>query len=539
MIAESEVIRPQNWDRAYHEQFDRIFTWADDWVDNVRYIKFNTSIEAEPVLDFKVAQSAFEQRKLVTMIAGGKLAKHPNELYSQRIQGIQWFEANAPEQFDLYGQGWPDGYFKTYRGPVEDKLLTLGQYRFCICFENAQGFPGYITEKLLDCFLAGVVPIYWGAPNITDWVPQTCFIDFKAFNNWELLYEHLASMTQETYNEYLDAIESYLQSPAVYPFTIDSFISNVTGRLAHDVKKRQGKQPRMSVVIPTYNHGKYIQTAISSVLSQNVEDLELLIIDNASTDDTPVKVRPYLNHPCVRYLRQNRNVGAPSNWYTGVTVACGEALAILSSDDFFLEGHLQRALLALDGSPRAGLVYCPVICVDENDKPTKLLAHPGHPQVDYCGGRNEVLDLLSLDCYITPSAAVIRMDALEKAGGLNIRLRAAIDWDMWIRIAAHGGDFVFFRLPSVCYRFHGEQDTSRAVTAGDMLRDHLDILNHQIQRAGLGAFAERKERIARLLQWRMMYQAGSSGQDIMAQANELLQTLLTAPVDTSTQRLHP
>lgn len=528
VISESLVIRPQNWDEAYHEQFDRIFTWADDWVDNVKYIKFNMAIEASPVLDFSVAKSAFAQRKLVTMIAGGKIANHPNELYSKRIQGIQWFEANAPLHFDLYGQGWPQGYFSTYRGPVDDKLLTLGRYRFCICFENAKGYPGYITEKILDCFLAGVVPIYWGASNITDWIPRTCFIDFQQFTSWDQLYEYLQSMSSDSYNRFLDAIASFLMSPSIYPFTIDSFISSVTGHLARDTKKQFGQRPRLSVVIPTFNHGKYIETAISSVLSQNIENIELLVIDNASTDDTKDKVKPFLKNPSVRYMRQERNVGGPNNWATGANLACGEALTLLSSDDFFLEGHLHRALSALESSPQAGLVYCPVICVDENDKPIKVLAHPGHPTVDYCGGRNEVLDLLSMDCYITPSAAVIRFDTFEKAGGLNIKIRAAIDWDMWIRIAKSGVDFLFYRLPSVCYRLHGEQDTSRATKAGDMLRDHVDILSHHIQRSGIDSLLERKDRIIQLLRWRMMYQAGACGPDTFAKADELIQILLEA-----------
>ncbi len=70
------------------------------------------------------------------------------------------------------------------------KLDVLSRYKFCLGFENTS-FPGYITEKIFDCFLAGTIPIYMGAPDILDYIPRSCFVDLRRFNNYDELGEYL------------------------------------------------------------------------------------------------------------------------------------------------------------------------------------------------------------------------------------------------------------------------------------------------------------------------------------------------------------
>ncbi len=116
------------------------------------------------------------------------------ELYSERIRAIRWFEKNQPSQFDLYGKGWdltlPPNlspfrpvlqplydlvfpHYPSYRGGITSKRAILKHYKFSICYENARDIPGYITEKIFDCFFAGCVPVYLGASNVTDYIPGT------------------------------------------------------------------------------------------------------------------------------------------------------------------------------------------------------------------------------------------------------------------------------------------------------------------------------------------------------------------------------
>ena len=96
--------------------------------------------------------------------------------------------------------------YSTYGGWVDDKLATLKNYKFSICFENVYGFTGYITEKIFDSFLGSCIPIYLGANNINDFVPSDCFIDQRNFKNINDTYQFIKSMDEKVYNNYLGNI---------------------------------------------------------------------------------------------------------------------------------------------------------------------------------------------------------------------------------------------------------------------------------------------------------------------------------------------
>jgi len=142
------------------------------------------------------------------------------DLYRVRLQTILFF-SQKPD-FNLYGTNWehiPTGNKKLISAindfvngvfiseiinafapmylsaikklgtkAVEDKVATLQDYRFSICFENCV-FPGYITEKVFDCFFAGSIPVYYGAPDIAQFIPKETFIDFRDFKSYNDLYE--------------------------------------------------------------------------------------------------------------------------------------------------------------------------------------------------------------------------------------------------------------------------------------------------------------------------------------------------------------
>ena len=88
----------------------------------------------------------------------------------------------------------------------------MHNYKFALTFENCNNAPGYISEKILDAFMAGVVPVYWGAPNVLDHIPRECFIDMTDFDSWDQLYGFLHGVTYKRYAEYLEAIEAFIRS---------------------------------------------------------------------------------------------------------------------------------------------------------------------------------------------------------------------------------------------------------------------------------------------------------------------------------------
>ena len=109
LLFESELIRPDNWNLKAHENFSKIFTWHDEFVDNKKYFKMNFGLSG------CVSFVAFRDKKFCTLMAGNKDVAHKLELYSERKRAIRWFEKNHPEDFEFYGTNW-DRYI--FRGPL-------------------------------------------------------------------------------------------------------------------------------------------------------------------------------------------------------------------------------------------------------------------------------------------------------------------------------------------------------------------------------------------------------------------------------------
>ncbi len=216
---EPPCIHPRNFDFSVHSQYDRIATWQDDLIDGKKYLKFHYALAFHAPWEI----IPFQQKKLCCMFVGNKTSTYPNELYSERLKTIHFLEANAPQDFDFYGPDWGSDH-PSYRGYADDKTETMKRYKFAIIYENTKNIQGYITEKLFDAFSSGCVPVYWGAENISDYIPNDTFIPREDFNDIAQLHAFLAKMTEERYNSYLKNIAAFLSSEQAYPFSCDHFI---------------------------------------------------------------------------------------------------------------------------------------------------------------------------------------------------------------------------------------------------------------------------------------------------------------------------
>ncbi len=153
------------------------------------------------------------------------------ELSSERLKFINFF--SQTNEIDLYGYGWDKRPFfpywfykkaieKVYKGTIGDRFQIMSKYKFYMCFENGIA-PGYISEKIFDCFYTGTTPIYLGAPNITDYIPKNCFIDMRDFNNYEELRGFLKSLTESGIETYRQNARKFLESEKFKPFTKEYF----------------------------------------------------------------------------------------------------------------------------------------------------------------------------------------------------------------------------------------------------------------------------------------------------------------------------
>jgi hypothetical protein len=210
---------------------------------------------------------ANEARSFLVMINGNRLPRvFIDELYTERRRALAFFGAYG--EIDLYGLGWnvppyrpyepwvpatvqyihraliaakhrvrPDPLLeaarRVYRGPTERKIEALGKYRFAICYEN-QILKGWITEKIFDCFQAGTVPVYWGAPDIEDFVPADCYVDMRRFAGYPELREFLHMLSPREIQDYRAAARDYLGSEAFYPFTKEAFARRCAELIAED-----------------------------------------------------------------------------------------------------------------------------------------------------------------------------------------------------------------------------------------------------------------------------------------------------------------
>lgn len=218
ILYEPPAILPGNWDSTYHNRFDKILTWNDYLVNWGNYVKHNFTVDWTDRFILRGSWDEFQSRKLLCMMQSAKNSDQPHSLYPKRIEAIMWFQENFMFDFDLWGRGWQIRSFPVAKGVSNHKLKTYSNYKFALTFENCDNAVGYISEKILDAFMAGIVPVYWGAPNVADHIPQECFIDMRDFDSYAELYAYLKSMTYERYCQYLEAIDEFIRSDAANQF---------------------------------------------------------------------------------------------------------------------------------------------------------------------------------------------------------------------------------------------------------------------------------------------------------------------------------
>lgn len=161
-----------------------------------------------------------------------------NQLHDARLDLIKFFM--DADELDVYGIGWTDqsrlpiekwnwlksSILKKNITSCDDKQMVMSNYRFAICYENIS-YPGYVTEKIIDCFVAGVIPIYLGAPDIADFIPSNLFIDASKFKAPQFLREHLISISEAEAMSMITSAKAFLASEAGKEFSYQGFARKV------------------------------------------------------------------------------------------------------------------------------------------------------------------------------------------------------------------------------------------------------------------------------------------------------------------------
>jgi glycosyltransferase involved in cell wall biosynthesis len=203
----------------------------------------------------------------------------------------------------------------------------------------------------------------------------------------------------------------------------------------------------VSVVIATYNMGHYLPQAVQSVLEQSYQNVDVQIVDDGSTDETPTILRQWDAHPRVRVHRQ-MNGGQARAKNQGVALSHGDFVAFLDADDVWLPGKLSRQMPLFAGRPEIGVVYSDYECMDDEGRPL-----PKGPTRMH---RGRISGALLIENFVSFPSAVVRRECLERHGAFDEALGMGIDYDLWLRLSAHC-QFDFIAEPTVRYRIWAGQ----------------------------------------------------------------------------------
>jgi hypothetical protein len=235
-----------------------------------------------------------------------------------------------------------------------------------------------------------------------------------------------------------------------------------------------GARPFWSVMIPVYNSSKYLAKTLESVLEQDPGParMQIEVVDGHSTVDLPEPVVKRVAGDRVSLFRHDRRMYMAQNWNSCIERARGEWVHILHSDDFVLPGFYSRLEASLKNRSDVGAAFTRWTTVDE----TGRILEPAAPQLKTAGILPDGLDRLASAQVIQFPAMVVRKSAYEEVGGFRSDLTYALDWEMWVRLAAR---YPVWYEPELlaCYRVHKASETMRLRGFGEDLADQAKAIS--------------------------------------------------------------
>ncbi|MFC1795947.1 glycosyltransferase family 2 protein [Pseudomonadota bacterium] len=249
--------------------------------------------------------------------------------------------------------------------------------------------------------------------------------------------------------------------------TSDSFLqpNEFHGR----VKRVEADLPRplWSVLVPVHNCARYLEQTLYSVLDQDCcsEQMEIIVIDDFSTEDDPEAVVQTLGEGRVQFIRQAENVGKAKNYLTGLNSSRGNLIHLLHGDDLVGDGFYKSMADAFVQCPEAGAFFCETEYIDSNG----LVKGFSGKESNALGILDDWLEKLVVAQRIQTPSIVVRREVYESLGGFDSRLPYCEDWEMWVRVAT---SFSFGFNPDVRarYRVHSKSTSSQSVVSGKRAR---------------------------------------------------------------------
>lgn len=249
----------------------------------------------------------------------------------------------------------------------------------------------------------------------------------------------------------------------------------------------------VSVIVPNYNHARFLRQRVDSILAQTCQDLELILLDDASTDESREILQTYRCDPRVKLHFNEVNSGNTfKQWNAGVSLAQGKYVWIAESDDYAAPHLLERLVSTLDAEPEAVFACCRSWRVAGDGEPQGLVdPNPGDAQPErwaadfYMDGAEMCRRYFSRRNVVpNASAVVFRKDAFLRLGGADQSLRSCGDWKLWAALAMQGR-VAYVSEPMNYFRSHEATVRNQSVRATADVAEHLSVCDWVLRQAHL------------------------------------------------------
>lgn len=198
--------------------------------------------------------------------------------------------------------------------------------------------------------------------------------------------------------------------------------------------------PKVTVIIPTYNRSHTILRSIKSVLSQSFQCFELIVVDDASTDDTESVVNGIVDGR-IKYIKHATNKGGAAARNTGIELSKGELIAFQDSDDEWFYNKLEMQIAVFESLPHISAVYCGYI-LEKNGESIYM------PTEQLKAGSGNIFTKLLRDNCVSTQTLIVKSDILKRIGGFDVYLPRLQDWELVLRLSREV-EFIFIDQPLV------------------------------------------------------------------------------------------
>jgi len=242
---------------------------------------------------------------------------------------------------------------------------------------------------------------------------------------------------------------------------------------------------KVSVIVPNYNHARFLPQRLDSIFNQTFQDFEVILLDDCSTDNSVEILNEYSKHPNVSYFIVNRknSGGTFKQWGKGIELAKGDYVWIAESDDLAEPDFLKSVLLVFLNNPGVGITYSQSKIIDENNvlidswnKQTR--SFPNNPwQKDFIMHGKDIIEKYLINQNIIPnaSAVVFRRNNYLKCEGINTQMKINGDWFLWVKLLQIS-DLAFINQDLNNCRFHSQKGSSGNIENFNNIKEFYQVI---------------------------------------------------------------